>query len=814
MASKVSIPSSENPIRMQSSLGGNVTYRETDSTIDNYGIYLAYVTAVYYQKGTLDFKTRTTTEALVNSGIQDGTGHAPIPVETFGTNENGYVYGNYRPIAVDDKIAIAYVEGNMKTPIVIGVYPKDSASYELLSPTSFNVPQDNSEITNDQLYSSKVIYPSQQVLYQSGSGDILKSLGGKSFLSIAKDDTNYTKSINYAYDAIMAFYEGANQLNPKQEKAQSWLLVHEDNPDATNYDGHRTRFYVAPDGSIQVVLLNTQEDSQGILILEGSLDTGLTIKKQYDTNVTTGAVDSNEYVSFNIGGTNPFTLTASGLVEGEVKKTDLVLKPDNLYINDKAISTFVGKDYDDDIKKLQDDYTALSKKLALVQDTANSASHGSSTAQQNSENANGKANDSNDENTWTPFKKAMLKQQINILESEANSAIAYAEAVGMGHQDISDALKTLLNGTAALLTDMGKTETFSNAVIQGWIVALKNAIDVFQKNVNSDLHKQIATTADGKNSISKGTEPPDNPVVGDIWFQVNADGTTNIKYYDNDGWYSPVYADVKAVEKEVSKIPQGYYQADEPQGDFKTNDIWYKVSTDSTTNQLVYTPYIRNADNTAWIPQRDTNSIQAVVGSQPASPIEGDFWTDTDNTLHQYKNGAWTVVPTQGPQGVPGTPGSDGKTYYTWIMYATDSIGSNMSRSPTGMSYIGIAYNKESPNESSTPTDYEWSKMKGDQGIPGKDGTSPINLVIASSNGYQFKNGIINTTLTAKLYQNNKEIDSDGTGFAYVWSKTNADGTEDTAWNLAHQASQKSITITNSDIWQRVTFDCTAESLN
>ena len=799
---------------MQSSLGGNVTYRETDSTIDNYGIYLAYVTAVYYQKGTLDFKTRTTTEALVNSGIQDGTGHAPIPVETFGTNENGYVYGNYRPIAVDDKIAIAYVEGNMKTPIVIGVYPKDSASYELLSPTSFNVPQDNSEITNDQLYSSKVIYPSQQVLYQSGSGDILKSLGGKSFLSIAKDDTNYTKSINYAYDAIMAFYEGANQLNPKQEKAQSWLLVHEDNPDATNYDGHRTRFYVAPDGSIQVVLLNTQEDSQGILILEGSLDTGLTIKKQYDTNVTTGAVDSNEYVSFNIGGTNPFTLTASGLVEGEVKKTDLVLKPDNLYINDKAISTFVGKDYDDDIKKLQDDYTALSKKLALVQDTANSASHGSSTAQQNSENANGKANDSNDENTWTPFKKAMLKQQINILESEANSAIAYAEAVGMGHQDISDALKTLLNGTAALLTDMGKTETFSNAVIQGWIVALKNAIDVFQKNVNSDLHKQIATTADGKNSISKGTEPPDNPVVGDIWFQVNADGTTNIKYYDNDGWYSPVYADVKAVEKEVSKIPQGYYQADEPQGDFKTNDIWYKVSTDSTTNQLVYTPYIRNADNTAWIPQRDTNSIQAVVGSQPASPIEGDFWTDTDNTLHQYKNGAWTVVPTQGPQGVPGTPGSDGKTYYTWIMYATDSIGSNMSRSPTGMSYIGIAYNKESPNESSTPTDYEWSKMKGDQGIPGKDGTSPINLVIASSNGYQFKNGIINTTLTAKLYQNNKEIDSDGTGFAYVWSKTNADGTEDTAWNLAHQASQKSITITNSDIWQRVTFDCTAESLN
>ncbi|KSU25523.1 hypothetical protein N42HA_01485 [Lactococcus lactis] len=94
------------------------------------------------------------------------------------------------------------------------------------------------------------------------------------------------------------------------------------------------------------------------------------------------------------------------------------------------------------------------------------------------------------------------------------------------------------------------------------------------------------------------------------------------------------------------------------------------------------------------------------------------------------------------------------------------------------------------------------------------DGTSPINLVIDSSNGYQFKNNIINTTFTAKLYQDNKEIDKDGTKYAYVWSKVNSDGTVDTAWNLAHQTSQKSITITNSDVWQRATFDCTAEPLN
>ena len=121
--------------------------------------------------------------------------------------------------------------------------------------------------------------------------------------------------------------------------------------------------------------------------------------------------------------------------------------------------------------------------------------------------------------------------------------------------------------------------------------------------------------------------------------------------------------------------------------------------------------------------------------------------------------------------------------------------------------YIG-QYTNYMEVDSPNPQDYTWSLIRGD------DGVSPILLVIESSNGYQFKNNIINTTFTARLYQDNKEIDKDGTRYAYVWSKINADGTPDTAWNIAHQASQKSITITNHDVWQRATFNCTAEPLN
>ena len=73
-------------------------------------------------------------------------------------------------------------------------------------------------------------------------------------------------------------------------------------------------------------------------------------------------------------------------------------------------------------------------------------------------------------------------------------------------------------------------------------------------------------------------------------------------------------------------------------------------------------------------------------------------------------------------EGVPGEPGKDGKTYYTWVRYADDASGNGMSDSPNGKYYIGFAYNKEVPTESSDPRDYQWSKYKGEDGTDGDDG--------------------------------------------------------------------------------------------
>ena len=61
--------------------------------------------------------------------------------------------------------------------------------------------------------------------------------------------------------------------------------------------------------------------------------------------------------------------------------------------------------------------------------------------------------------------------------------------------------------------------------------------------------------------------------------------------------------------------------------------------------------------------------------------------------------------------------GEDGMSLYTWIKYA-DTPTTGMSDSPDGKQYMGIAYNKTTPEESTRYEDYTWSRITG-EGIPG-----------------------------------------------------------------------------------------------
>ncbi|WP_294593249.1 phage tail protein [uncultured Streptococcus sp.] len=90
----------------------------------------------------------------------------------------------------------------------------------------------------------------------------------------------------------------------------------------------------------------------------------------------------------------------------------------------------------------------------------------------------------------------------------------------------------------------------------------------------------------------------------------------------------------------------------------------------------------------------------------------------------------------------------------------------------------------------------------------------PTTLVVKTSNGNIFKNNLINTKLTATLWRGGKEIDQDGSMYTYIWTKTDDDGEPDTLWNQTHSYSQKTIGITQNDVFRRAQFECNVEPLS
>ena len=136
---------------------------------------------------------------------------------------------------------------------------------------------------------------------------------------------------------------------------------------------------------------------------------------------------------------------------------------------------------------------------------------------------------------------------------------------------------------------------------------------------------------------------------------------------------------------------------------------------------------------------------------------------ETQQESNNPRDYTWTKI--KGDQGIPGTPGTDGKTYYTWVKYADDELGNGMSDDPTGKKYLGIAYNKETQQESNNPRDYEWIKIKGEDGNIGNFPNSLPATPILSYKLYGFANIELSWTFENKVYYSYELYASKNKGF-------------------------------------------------
>lgn len=173
----------------------------------------------------------------------------------------------------------------------------------------------------------------------------------------------------------------------------------------------------------------------------------------------------------------------------------------------------------------------------------------------------------------------------------------------------------------------------------------------------------------------------------------------------DSGWVN-----IKAAYLNNLAVSKQFSLAKQYAGKDGANGIPGKDGKDGKT-QYTHLAYANSADGTKDFSVSDGN--REYIGMY-VDFVEAD---STDPAKY-----TWSLIKgADGAQGVPGTPGANGKTPYFHIAYANSADGR------TGFSvddsvnklYIG-QYTDYTPDDSTDPTKYSWTKIKGEQGTAGR----------------------------------------------------------------------------------------------
>lgn len=173
----------------------------------------------------------------------------------------------------------------------------------------------------------------------------------------------------------------------------------------------------------------------------------------------------------------------------------------------------------------------------------------------------------------------------------------------------------------------------------------------------------------------------------------------------DSGWVN-----IKATYLNNLVVSKQFSLAKQYAGKDGANGIPGKDGKDGKT-QYTHLAYANSADGTKDFSVSDGN--REYIGMY-VDFVEAD---STDPAKY-----TWSLIKgADGAQGVPGTPGADGKTPYFHIAYANSADGKagfSVDNSVDKL-YIG-QYTDYTPNDSTDPTKYSWTKIKGEQGNAGR----------------------------------------------------------------------------------------------
>lgn len=157
----------------------------------------------------------------------------------------------------------------------------------------------------------------------------------------------------------------------------------------------------------------------------------------------------------------------------------------------------------------------------------------------------------------------------------------------------------------------------------------------------------------------------------------------------------------------------------------------------------------------------------------------------------------------------------NGLTPLPWDVGSTDTItvDKNTWRNTWLGYFSGIAEVKASVantlNQSKVDTStYGTDQQNTQTQITTLQNSLPYTSYITSSNGNVFKDGQISTTLTCTVMNGQTDITSTLVATQFVWTRISSDTTGDQTWNQNHVGIGNVVTVTNSDVNVRATFQC------
>lgn len=233
---------------------------------------------------------------------------------------------------------------------------------------------------------------------------------------------------------------------------------------------------------------------------------------------------------------------------------------------------------------------------------------------------------------------------------------------------------------------------------QGWItnVMIGDAQITNAKIQGMSADKLTAGTIDASIITVKNLDA-DSITVGKInWKQLSDDVNTTITDSKNTANNA-----LNAANSSVQNVIIEYYSSTSK--DQPVNGMWQTDSPDWVEGRYV------------WC-RTKTVTKSGVISYSDASCITGN-------------TGA------QGDRGIPGINGENGQTSYLHIAYANSADGTSgfSTNDSTNKLYIG-QYIDFIEADSTLPSAYQWTKIKGDTGAKGEDGVSPIASVTKSGN--------------------------------------------------------------------------------